>query len=228
MDKTIETAMAAISDIPDGATVLVSGFGQSGQPVELLDALVEQGASALTVVCNNSGGGDQGLARLIRLGRVRKLIASYPRGSESQAFEEAYACGTIDYECVPQGTLAERLRAAGAGLGGFFTPTGYGTLLAEGKETRMIRGVGHVYEDALHADYALVKAHRADPMGNLLYRKAGRNFGPLMCMASSTAVVQVDALVATGELDPEHIVTPGIFVQRVVRIASPMQAGAQS
>jgi len=225
MNKIIDTAAQAVGDIPDGATVLVSGFGLSGQPVELLDALVEHGAGDLTVVCNNSGARDSGLARLIRLGRVRKLIASYPRGAESQAFESAYADGLIDYECVPQGTLAERLRAAGSGLGGFFTPTGYGTLLAEGKETRVIRGVGHVFEEPLHADYALVKAYCADPMGNLVYRKAGRNFGPLMCMAAATAVVQVHALTEAGGLDPEHVVTPGIFVQRVLRIPDAQLTG---
>ena len=227
MNKTVDSAARAVADIPDGATVLVSGFGLSGQPVDLLDALVEQGACDLTVACNNSGSHDSGLARLIRLGRVRKLIASYPRGAESQAFESAYAEGRIDYECVPQGTLAERLRAAGAGLGGFFTPTGYGTLLAEGKETRVIKGVGYVFEEPLTADYALVKAHCADPLGNLIYRKAGRNFGPLMCMAAATAIVQVHALAEVGGLDPEHVVTPGIFVQRVLRIPDAKLAGVQ-
>jgi len=225
MNKIVASAAQAVADIPDGATVLVSGFGLSGQPVDLLDALAEQGARDLTVVCNNSGSGDAGLARLIRLGRVRKLIASYPRGAESQAFEDAYAAGRIDYECVPQGTLAERLRAAGAGLGGFFTPTGYGTLLAEGKETRLIDGVGHVYEKPIRADYALVKAYRADPFGNLVYRKAGRNFGPLMCMASATAIVQVHACVEVDALDPEQVVTPGIFVQRVLHVPDPYLAG---
>lgn len=227
MNKIVESPQRALADVPDGATVLISGFGLAGQPVELIDALVEQGARDLTVVCNNSGTGDAGLARMIRLGRVRKLIASYPRGAESQAFESAFAEGRIDYECVPQGTLAERLRAAGAGLGGFFTPTGYGTLLAEGKETRMIDGVGHVFERPLRADYALVKAYQADPLGNVMYRKAGRNFGPLMCMAGRTAIVQVHTVGQAGELDPEHIVTPGIFVQRVVQVSDAWY-GAQS
>lgn len=227
MDKIVESPARALADVPDGATVLISGFGLAGQPVELIDALVERGARDLTVVCNNSGTGDAGLARMIRLGRVRKLIASYPRGAESQAFESAFAEGRIEYECVPQGTLAERLRAAGAGLGGFFTPTGYGTLLAEGKETRMIDGVGHVFERPLRADYALVKAYRADPLGNVMYRKAGRNFGPLMCMAGRTAIVQVHTVDQAGELDPEHIVTPGIFVQRVVQVSDAWY-GAQS
>lgn len=228
MTKHWTSVDEAVADIPDGATILVSGFGLSGQPIELLDALARQGAKDLTVACNNSGSHDSGLARLIRLGRVRRLIASYPRGAESQAFERAYAAGELEYECVPQGTLAERLRAAGAGLGGFFTPTGYGTRLAQGKETRLIGGVGHVFESPLKADYALVKAYCADPCSNLLYRKAGRNFGPLMCMASTTAIVQVHALAALGELDPEHIVTPGIFVQRVVHVPDAQLAEVQS
>ncbi|MEU6605822.1 3-oxoacid CoA-transferase subunit A [Streptomyces shenzhenensis] len=217
-NKFVPTAAAAVRDIHDGATVLISGFGLSGQPSELIDALVEQGARELTVVCNNSGSHDYGLARLIKLGRVRKLLASFPRGAASYFFEEAFAAGTIAYECVPQGTLAERLRAAGAGLGGFFTPTAYGTQLAEGKETRVIDGRGHVFEKPLHGDFALVGALSADRWGNLTYRKAGRNFGPLMCMAATTTIVQVDETVELGGIDPEQVVTPGIFVQRVVRI----------
>lgn len=218
IDKFVPTAADAVADIPDGATVLVSGFGLAGQPVELLDALLAQGARDLTVVCNNSGSHDAGLARLIRLGRVRKLVASYPRGAESTAFETAFAEGRIDYECVPQGTLAERLRAAGAGLGGFLTPTGYGTELAEGKETRVIDGVGYVFEKPLRGDFALVKADAADRWGNLVYRKAARNFGPPMCMAAAVAIVQVERAAPFGSLDPEAIVTPGIFVQRVVQV----------
>lgn len=225
INKIVPSVVDAVGDIHDGATVLVSGFGNSGQPIELLNALIEHGARELTIVCNNSGAGDTGLARLIRLGRVRKLIASYPRGAESQAFDDAYAKGSIEYSCVPQGTLAECLRAAGAGLGGFYTPTGYGTKLAEGKEVRVIKGVGHVYEEPLHGDFALVKAHVADPYGNLLYRKAGRNFGPLMCMASASAIIQVHQCVNVGDIDPEHIVTPGIFVQRVVQVSDPYLAG---
>ncbi|MEU6642609.1 3-oxoacid CoA-transferase subunit A [Saccharomonospora sp. NPDC046836] len=216
IDKFVATRAEAVADIPDGATVLVSGFGTSGQPVELLDALAEQGATGLTIVCNNGGTGESGLARLIRLGRVAKLIASYPRGANAQAFEDAYAKGALEYECVPQGTLAERLRAAGGGLGGFFTPTGYGTPLAEGKETRVIDGRGYVFETPLGGDFALVKAATADRWGNLTYRYAGRNFGPLMCMAASTAVAEVDNRVPLGDMDPEVVVTPGIFVQRVV------------
>lgn len=218
IDKFFESAMAAVADIHDGATVLVSGFGTSGQPIELLEALAEQGARDLTIVCNNGGTGETGLARLIRLGRVRRLLASYPRGAEAMAFEDAYAAGQIEFECVPQGTLAERLRAAGAGLGGFLTPTAYGTALAEGKETRVIDGIGYVFERPLHGDFALVKADRADRWGNLTYRKAGRNFGPPMCTAARTAIVQVRERVPLGEIDPEHVVTPGIFVKRVVRI----------
>ena len=228
IDKFFRTAAEAVADIYDGATVLVSGFGLAGQPVELLEALVEQGARDLTVVCNNSGSHDAGLARLIRLGRVRKLLASYPRGAEAGAFETAYAEGRIEYECVPQGTLAERLRAAGAGLGGFLTPTGYGSKLAEGKETRVIDGVGYVFEAPLRGDFALVKARAADRWGNVVYRRAGRNFGPPMCMAAKVAIVQVQRSVPLGELDPEAIVTPGIFVQRVVEIADHRTAGERA
>lgn len=220
IDKFFESALAAVANIHDSATVLVSGFGTSGQPIELLEALAEQGARDLTIVCNNGGTGETGLAKLIRLGRVRRLLASYPRGAEAMAFEEAYAAGKIEFECVPQGTLAERLRAAGAGLGGFLTPTGYGTRLAEGKETRVIDGVGYVFERPLHGDFALVKGEQADRWGNLTYRKAGRNFGPPMCMAARTAIVQVSQRVSLGGIDPEHIVTPGIFVKRLVQIDS--------
>lgn len=218
IDKFVESVEAAVAGIHDGATVLVSGFGLAGQAVELLDALCAQGARDLTVVCNNSGSHDSGLARLIRRGRVRKLIASYPRGAEMGAFEKAYAEGRIEFECVPQGTLAERMRAGGAGLGGFFTPTGYGTELAKGKETRVIDGRGHVFEKPLRGDFALVKAQAADRWGNLLYRKAARNFGPVMCMAARTSIVQVRQTFALGRLDPEAIVTPGIFVHRIVEI----------
>lgn len=219
INKFMDSVDAAVADIHDGATVLVGGFGLAGQPIELLDALCRQGARDIEVVCNNSGSHDAGLARLIRLGRVRRLIASYPRGAESGAFELAYAEGRIEYECVPQGTLAERLHAGGAGLGGFFTPTGYGTELALGKETRIIEGRGYVFEKPLRGDFALVKALGADRWGNLVYRKAARNFGPPMCMAAHTAIVQVYQHHPLGGLDPEVIVTPGIFVSRVVCIA---------
>lgn len=223
INKILDSAAEAVADIADGSCILVSGFGLAGQPGELLDALYAQGASELTVVCNNSGSRDIGLARLIRAGRVRKLLASYPRGAESDAFESAYAQGRIEYECIPQGTLAERLRAAGAGLGGFLTPTGYGTELAAGKQTRVIDGVGYVFEQPLHGDYALVQAHVADRWGNLLYRKAARNFGPIMCMAAKVSIVQVAEVATLGELNPESIVTPGIFVQRVVVNAAAAQ-----
>ncbi|EED67859.1 3-oxoacid CoA-transferase subunit A [Comamonas testosteroni] len=223
INKILDSAAEAVADIADRSCILVSGFGLAGQPGELLDALYAQGASELTVVCNNSGSRDIGLARLIRAGRVRKLLASYPRGAESDAFESAYAQGRIEYECIPQGTLAERLRAAGAGLGGFLTPTGYGTELAAGKETRVIDGVGYVFEQPLHGDYALVQAHVADRWGNLLYRKAARNFGPIMCMAAKVSIVQVAEVATLGELNPESIVTPGIFVQRVVVNAAAAQ-----
>jgi len=219
IQKFLPDVDKAVADIHDGATILVSGFGVAGQPIALLDALCAQGARELTVVCNNSGSHDTGLARLIRLGRVRRLIASYPRGAESGAFETAYAAGRIEYECVPQGTLAERLRAGGAGLGGFFTPTAYGTDLAQGKETRIIDGRGYVFEKPLRGDFALVKAFAADRWGNLTYRKAARNFGPIMCMAARCAIVQISQPCALGELDPETIVTPGIFVKRVVHVA---------
>jgi 3-oxoadipate CoA-transferase, alpha subunit len=227
INKMVRSAAEALADVHDGATVLVSGFGLAGQAIELLDALAEQGARELTVVCNNAGSNDTGLGRLIGLGRVRKLIASYPRGAEMGAFEEAYGKGLIEYECVPQGTLAERLRAGGSGLGGFLTPTGYGIELARGKETRVIDGVGYVMEAPLRGDFAFVKARAADRWGNLVYRKAARNFGPLMCMAARVAIVQVGEVLPLGAIDPEHVVTPGIFVKRVVHLpglATPAEA----
>ncbi|MFL4476239.1 3-oxoacid CoA-transferase subunit A [Paeniglutamicibacter sp. MACA_103] len=224
IDKFAGSLDEAVADIRDGATIYVSGFGIAGQPLELLNALERQGAQDLTVICNNSGSGDEGLARLIRRGRVRKLIASFPRGAESHAFETAYSNRAIEYECVPQGTLAERIRAAGAGIGGFFTPTGYGTRLGDGKETRIFQGKGQVFEEALPADYALVQAKAADPWGNLIYDQAARNFGPIMCMGATKSIVQVGSRVALGELDPEVIVTPSIFVDVLV-IAETALAG---
>lgn len=206
----------AVAEIPDGATVLVGGFGTAGQPVELIEALERSGASDLTVVNNNAGNGDVGLAALIRAGRVRKIICSFPRQSDSQHFDEAYRAGRIELELVPQGNLAERIRAAGAGIGGFFTPTGYGTPLAEGKEVREIDGKHYVFELPIHADYALVKAHVADEVGNLVYRKTARNFGPIMAAAARTTIVQVSQVVPVGGLDPEVVVTPGIHVNRLV------------
>ncbi|HHW82320.1 MAG TPA: 3-oxoacid CoA-transferase subunit A [Actinomycetales bacterium] len=218
MTKFPDSAAEAVAGIEDGSTVLIGGFGAAGQPVELIDALIDQGASDLTVVNNNAGNGDVGLARLIQLGRVRKMICSFPRQSDSWHFDAKYLAGEIELEVVPQGNLAERLRAAGAGIGAFFTPTGYGTLLAEGKETREIAGRNYVLEYPIFGDVALIKAQVADGVGNLVYRKTARNFGPVMAAAARTTVVQVAEVVPTGGLDPEVVVTPGIYVDRVVRI----------
>jgi 3-oxoadipate CoA-transferase alpha subunit len=210
----------AVAGIGDGASVMIGGFGTAGQPVELIEALVRSGARDLTVVNNNAGNGDVGLAALIGAGRVRKIICSFPRQSDSHHFDARYRAGEIELELVPQGNLAERIRAGGAGLGGFFTPTGYGTLLAEGRETREIDGRHYVFELPLTADFALVKAHRADGMGNLTYRKTARNFGPVMATAARHTVVQVAQVVPTGAIDPEVVVTPGIFVDTVVEVPS--------
>ncbi len=211
----------ALADIPDGATVMIGGFGVAGQPVELIDALIAHGAGDLTVVNNNAGNGDVGLAELIRLGRVRKIICSFPRQSDSWHFDAKFRAGEIELEVVPQGNLAERIRAAGAGIGAFFTPTGYGTLLAEGKETRTIDGRNYVLEYPIRADFALIKADRADAVGNLVYRKTARNFGPIMATAAATTIAQVREIVPVGTLDPEVVVTPGIFVTRLVSVAAP-------
>lgn len=216
IDKTVASLEQAVACIRDGDTVLVSGFGGSGIPGALLDALLAHGAGDLTIVNNNAGNGDTGIAALIRAGRVRKVICSHPRSNNAEAFIDAYRAGKVALECVPQGTLVERMRAAGAGLGPFFTPTAYGTALAEGKEARLIDGVGYVLEQPLRGDVALVKAHRADRWGNLVYRYAGRNFGPVMCAAARHTVVQVDEIVPLGSLAPEHVMTPGIFVNAVV------------
>lgn len=212
------TPAEAVAGIGDSATVMLGGFGQAGQPVELIEALIDGGAGDLTVVNNNAGNGDRGLAALIAKGRVRRIICSFPRQADSWHFDQRYRAGQIELELVPQGNLAERIRAAGAGIGGFFTPTGYGTPLAEGKETRVIDGRGYVLEYPLHADYALIAAHTADAAGNLTYRKTARNFGPIMAAAARTTVVQVRALVPTGGIDPEHVVTPSIHVDRVVLV----------
>ena len=208
----------AVADIPDGATVLIGGFGSAGQPVELIDALRRQGAGDLTVVNNNAGNGDVGLAALLAAGQVRRIICSFPRQSDSWVFDDLYRSGRIELEVVPQGNLAERMRAAGAGIGAFFSPTGVGTPLAEGKEQRTIDGRDYVLEHPIRGDYALVKAHVADRMGNLVYRKTARNFGPVMATAATTTIVQVGQVVATGDLDPEHVVTPSIYVDRVVLV----------
>ncbi|MFE4967042.1 3-oxoacid CoA-transferase subunit A [Streptomyces sp. NPDC056660] len=209
----------AVAGVRDGSTVLVGGFGMAGMPVALIDALIRQGATDLTVVSNNAGNGDTGLAALLAAGRVRKVICSFPRQADSWVFDDLYRAGRIELEVVPQGTLAERLRAAGAGIGAFFCPTGVGTLLAEGKEVREINGRLHVLEYPIGGDVALIGAHRADRMGNLVYRKTARNFGPVMATAATTVVAQVREVVETGEIDPETVVTPSIFVDRIVQVA---------
>jgi 3-oxoadipate CoA-transferase alpha subunit len=221
LDKRVHSLAAAVDGVRDGSTVLIGGFGSSGVPVELTHALLEQGARDLTVVTNNAGSGDTDVAALLRERRVRKIICSYPRSTGSIWFEELYRARDIELELVPQGTLSERMRAAGAGLGGFFTPTGADTVLAEGKEVRLIGGRRQVLEAPLPGDVALVKAHRADRWGNLVYRTAARNFGPTMAAAAALTVVQVEQFVELGELDPEAVVTPGIYVDRVVQVTAP-------
>ena len=206
----------AVRGIADGATVLIGGFGRAGMPFALIDALRRQGARELTVVNNNAGNGDTGLAALLAAGQVRKVICSFPRQSDSHVFDRLYRAGEIELELVPQGTLAERIRAGGAGIGGFYTPTGVGTPLAAGKEVRTIDGREYLLEYPIRADVAFVRAHVADGMGNLVYRKTGRNFGPIMASAAALTVAEVNRVVPTGELDPEAVVTPGIFVDRVV------------
>jgi 3-oxoadipate CoA-transferase, alpha subunit len=218
IDKRVGSLVEAVADIEDGATVLVGGFGNSGIPVELVHALLDQGARDLTLVTNNAGSGDSDVAALLREHRVRKIICSYPRTSGSVWFEERYRAGEIELELVPQGTLSERMRAAGAGLGGFFTPAGADSLLAEGKEVRIIDGRRQVFEEPLRGDVALIKARKADRWGNLVYSTAARNFGPTMATAAALTVVQVREFVELGDLDPECIVTPGIFVDRVVQV----------
>jgi 3-oxoadipate CoA-transferase alpha subunit len=219
INKFIASAAEALADVADGATVMIGGFGNAGMPAELIDALIAQGAKNLTVVNNNAGNADAGLAALIGAKRVRKIICSFPRQTDSWHFDKAYRAGELQLELVPQGTLAERIRAAGAGIGAFYTPTAFGTRLAEGKETRRIGERDYVLEYPIHADYALIKADRADRWGNLTYRMTARNFGPIMAAAAKCTVAQVRETVQLGELDPEAVVTPGIFVQRIVRIA---------
>lgn len=227
IDKIATSVAAALADTPDGATVLIGGFGTAGIPNELIDGLIDQGARELTVVSNNAGNGDTGLAALLKAGRVRKIICSFPRQADSHVFDGLYRAGQIELELVPQGNLAERLRAAGAGIGAFFTPTGWGTELARNpdgspKETRHINGRDHVLEYPIHGDLALIKAERGDRWGNLTYRMAARNFGPVMAMAARKTVASVHELVELGTLDPEAVVTPGIFVSQLVRV--PRQA----
>ena len=222
IDKRYPSVAEAVADIPDGATVMVGGFGASGSPIELLHALIDHGARELTVINNNTGNGEVGLAALIGNGQVRKMICSFPRSSQSRVFPQLYKEGRIELELVPQGTLAERIRAAGAGIPAFYTPTTVGTVLAEGKELRAFDGRPYVLEPWLKADFALVKCETADPIGNLTYNKTARNFGPLMCMAATTTIVQARKVVAAGGIDPEHVITPGIFVNRVVEISDPV------
>jgi 3-oxoadipate CoA-transferase alpha subunit len=216
--EIVESADEAVAEIVDGSTVLVGGFGLAGMPFHLIDALIRQGARDLTIVSNNAGNGEVGLAALLKAGRVGKVICSFPRQSDSYVFDELYRAGQVELEVVPQGNLAERLRAAGAGIGAFFCPTGVGTPLAEGKEARTIDGRDYVLEYPIKGDVALISAHRSDRMGNLVYRKTARNFGPVMATAATSTIVQVSEVVPTGTLDPEAVVTPGIFVDRVVRV----------
>ena len=219
INKISPSIEAALADVRDGATVMIGGFGTAGLPNELIDGLIAQGAKDLTIVNNNAGNGDTGLAALLAKRRVRKIICSFPRQADSHHFDALYRAGDIELELVPQGNLAERIRAAGAGIGGFFTPTGYGTQLAEGKETREINGRMYVLESPIHADFALIRAERGDRWGNLTYRMTARNFGPVMAMAAKVTVATVHDVVELGSLDPEAVVTPGIFVQRVVQVA---------
>ena len=218
IEKQVASLHEAVADVADGSTVMIGGFGTAGLPNELVGALLAQGARDLTIVNNNAGNGDTGLAALLAAGRVKKIICSFPRQADSHHFDGLYRAGEIELELVPQGNLAERIRAAGAGIGGFFTPTGYGTDLAKGKETREIDGRMYVFESPLHADYAFIKAERGDRWGNLTYRMTARNFGPVMAMAAKTTVATVHEIVPLGSLDPEAVVTPGIFVQRIVHI----------
>lgn len=218
LNKVTESAIDAMNHINDGATILIGGFGLAGQPAELIDALIERNAKDLTIVSNNAGNGATGLALLLKSGCVRKIICSFPRQHDSYIFDDLYRSGKIELEVVPQGTLAARMQAGGSGLGAIYTPTAYGTLLAEGKETRTIDGVNYVLEYPIKADFALIKAFKGDRWGNLTYRKAARNFGPIMAAASKHTIAQVSEVVELGALDPEHIITPGIFVHEVVCI----------
>jgi 3-oxoadipate CoA-transferase alpha subunit len=225
LDKRFPSLAAAVSGIRDGAVVLIGGFGASGIPVELIDALIDQGSKDLTVVTNNAGSGRTDIAKLLASGRVRKIICSFPRSVGSVVFEELYAAGKIDLELVPQGTLSERMRAAGAGIGGFFTPTAAGTKLAEGKESRIIEGREYIFEKPLKGDVALIKAEVADRWGNLTFRFGARNFAPTMAMAADLTIAQARRVVELGAIPPEQVVTPGIFVDRIVEVANPVHAG---
>jgi 3-oxoadipate CoA-transferase, alpha subunit len=216
--RTVD-ALTAVKEVKDGDTVLVGGFGMAGMPVELIDALIEHGAGDLTIVSNNAGNGDTGLAALLAAGRVRKMVCSFPRQADSWVFDGLYRAGRIELELVPQGNLAERMRAAGAGIGAFYCPTGVGTPIAEGRETRVIDGREYVLEYPIHGDVALIRAHVADRLGNLVYRKTARNFGPVMATAAKVTIAQVSTIVDVGKLDPEAVVTPSIYVNRLVEVA---------
>jgi 3-oxoadipate CoA-transferase alpha subunit len=218
ISKIVPDLEAALAGIQDGAVVLIGGFGGAGQPHELIDGLIVQGAKELTIVCNNAGSGDTGIAALLASGQVRRVVCSFPRQADSYVFDRLYRAGKVELELVPQGTLAERIRAGGAGIGGFFTRTAVGTELAEGKEVRHIDGDDYILEAPIKADVAMIKAHRADRWGNLVYRKTARNFGPVMATAAKLTIAQVSDIVELGELDPEAIVTPGAYVKRVVKI----------
>jgi len=226
INKIVTSVAAAVADVRNGSTVMIGGFGTAGMPSELIDALIEHGARDLTVVNNNAGNGDTGLAALLKAKRVRKIICSFPRQTDSWVFDSLYRAGEVELELVPQGNLAERIRAAGAGIGAFFTPTGFGTLLAEGKEIREIEGRNYVLEHPIHADFTLIKADRGDRWGNLVYRMTARNFGPVMAMAARCTVATVHEVVELGALDPEAVVTPGLFVHRVVPIERRATRGA--
>jgi 3-oxoadipate CoA-transferase alpha subunit len=223
MDKTTGTLAQAVEGIPDGATLMIGGFGGSGAPIELIHALIDRRLKGLTVINNNAGNGRIGIAAMIDAGMIAKMICSFPRSSDPRAFTEQYLAGNIELELVPQGTLAERIRAGGAGIPAFFTPTAYGTELAAGKPVAEFDGRHYVQERWLKADFALIKALLGDPQGNLTYNKAARNFNPLMCMAAATTIVQVSRIVGAGGIDPEHVVTPGIFVDRMVEVPEPQQ-----
>lgn len=218
IDKVVESAATAVADIPDGATILIGGFGPPGQPVELIEALIASGSTDLVVINNNAGAGGHAISELFAAGRVRKVICSFPKAIGSTVFDELYLAGRIELELVPQGTLAERIRAGGAGIAGFYTRTGYGTELAAGKETREFDGKHYVLELPIRADFALVKALRGDPWGNLVYRKTARNFGPIMATAADVTIAEVDEVVELGKIDPEHVITPGIYVDRLIDI----------
>lgn len=222
IDKVVKSTREAVSGIFDGASVMISGFGEAGSPIELIHALIDHGARDLTVISNNAGSGQVGLAALIANRQVKKIVCSFPRSAISVVFPELYRNGEIELELVPQGTLAERIRAAGAGIPAFYTPASVGTPLAEGKESRIFNGKSYVLEQALHADFALVKCRAADKYGNLVYNKTARNFGPVMCMAAATTIVQAGTIMELGSIDPECVITPGIFVKHVVEVSNPL------